>query len=205
MTERIPFDKIPKYLGVTLDCAISYHQHLLNTGVKVTKYCHLLKGLSSNSYGGDFTTSSTSELPLYFSLDEYCCRIWSQSHHCKKLDSPLNKSLRQVSGSIKSTLTKLLSILTGIEPVDIRRNKNILSLCLFPMEDTHIFLEVSIFPLTNTRLKRKIPLSTRMHRFNHDIDKISPEEWAQDFWRGRWENTNYHQCVLFNHLWFGHG
>ena len=73
------------------------------------------------------------------------------------------------------------------------------------MENTHIFHEVSIFPLTNTRLKRKIPLSTRMHRLNHDIDKISPEEWAQHFWRGRWENTNYHQYVLLNRLWFGHG
>ena len=44
-----------------------------------------------------------------------------------------------------------------------------------------------------------------MHRLNHDIDKISPEEWAQHFWRGRWENTNYHQYLLLNHLWFGHG
>ena len=175
MTERIPFNKTPEYLGITLDCTISYHQHLLNTRVKVTKYRHLLKRLSSNNYGGDFTTSSTSELPFYFSLAEYCCPIWSQSHHCKKVDSPLNKSLRQVSSCIKPTLTKLLPILTGIEPVDIRRNKNILSLCLYPMENTHIFHEVSIFPFTNTRLKRKISLSTRMHRLNHDIDKIPPE------------------------------
>ena len=94
MTERFPFDKTPKYLSVTLDCTISYHQHLFNIEVKVTKYCHLLKRLSSSNYGGEFTTSSTSELPFYFSLAEYCCPIWSQSHHCKKVDSPLNKSLR---------------------------------------------------------------------------------------------------------------
>ena len=73
------------------------------------------------------------------------------------------------------------------------------------MENTHIFYEVSIFPFANTRLKRKISLSTRMHRLNHDIDKIPPEESAQHFWRGRWENTNYHECVLLNRLWFGHG
>ena len=53
MAERFPFDKTPKYLSVTLDCTISYHQHLLNIEVKVTKYCHLLKRLSSSNYGGD--------------------------------------------------------------------------------------------------------------------------------------------------------
>ena len=59
------------------------------------------------------------------------------------------------------------------------------------MENTHIFHQTAISPFTNARLKSRMPLSTCVHRLNHDIDGISPEDWAQHTWRGRWENSNY--------------
>ena len=120
MGERIPFDKTAKYLGVTLDCTLCYHQNLLNTAAKVSKRCNLLKKIASNHWGADFTTLHTSTLALCFSVAEYCYLIRSQSHHCKKLDTSLNECLRLGSGFIESTPTELLPILPVIELMDIR-------------------------------------------------------------------------------------
>ena len=36
-SERLPFARTPKYLGVTLDCTLSYKQHLADVSSKVTK------------------------------------------------------------------------------------------------------------------------------------------------------------------------
>ena len=118
MGERIPFDETPKYLGATLDRTLSYQKHLLNTAAKVSKGCNLPKRYTSNHWGADITTLCTSRLPLWISVTEYCCPIWSQRHHCKKVSISLNECLRLGSGCIKSTITELLLILLGIEPVE---------------------------------------------------------------------------------------
>ena len=76
-----------------------------------------------------------------------------------------------------------------MEPIDIRRNKTILSLCICAMENTHIFHQAAISPLTNGRLKSKMPLSTNLHGLTHDVDDISPDIWAQHTWRGRGEKS----------------
>ena len=183
MGERIPFDKTPKCLGVILDRTLSYHQHLLNTAAKIRKRCNLLQKLASNHWGADFTTFHTSTLAICFSVAEYCCPIWSQSHHCKKVDTSLNECLTLASGCINSTPTELLQFLSGIEPMDIRRNKNILGLCIRAMENTHIFHQAAL----------------------DDIDDISPDNWAQHAWRGQWENSNTSSIIslhtqALNHL-----
>ena len=126
MGERIPFDKTQKDLGVTLDCTLSYHQHLLNTAAKVSKRCRLLKRLASHHWGADFF--------LFF-----CCRILLSNMESKPSLLKLRHRFRLVSGCIKSTPTELLPILSGIETVDIRQNKNILGLCIRAMESTHFF------------------------------------------------------------------
>ena len=115
----------------------------------------------------------------------------------KKFDTSLNECLRLVSGCIKSTPTELLPILSEIDPVDIRRNKNILNLHIRPMENTHIFHQAAISPLTNARLNCRMPLSARMHCLSHDNDDKFPEDWTQHAWRRRWENSN---CQLNNFI-----
>ena len=48
--DRIPFDRNPKYLGVTLDRILTFKQHLINTAVKTSNRCNLLKRLTGNSW-----------------------------------------------------------------------------------------------------------------------------------------------------------
>ena len=134
---------------------------------------------------------------LCFSVAEYCCPIWSQSHHCNKVDTSLNECLSLVSGCIKFTPTELLPILSGIEPVLVRQNKNILSLCIRAMESIHISHQTTISTVTNVRPKSRMPLSPRMHHLSHNIDDIPLEDWAQHIWRVPWEKSNY-QLKNFN-------
>jgi len=46
--EKLPFEKSPKYLGITLDRTLTYKDHLTDVSSKVTKRCNLLKRLASN-------------------------------------------------------------------------------------------------------------------------------------------------------------
>ena len=126
--EKLRFESTPKYLGVTLDRTLSYKQHLADVSSKVTKRCNLLKRLASNHWVADFSTLRMSALALCYSVAEYSSPVWSQIQHCKKVDTSLNECLRLVSGCIKSTPTDILPVLSGIEPSDIRRGKNIVEL-----------------------------------------------------------------------------
>ena len=118
--EKLQFERTPNYLGITLDCTLSYKQHLTDVSSKVTKQCNLLKRLASNHWGADFPTLRMSALALCYSTAEYCSPVWSQSHHCKKVDTSLNECLRLVSGCIKPTPTDTLPVLCGMVPSDIR-------------------------------------------------------------------------------------
>ena len=194
--ERLPFERTPKYLGVTLDRTLSYKQHLIDVSSKVTKRCNLLKRLAGNNWGADFSTLRSSALALCYSAAEYCSPVWSQSHHCYKVDVALNECLRLVSVCIKSTPTDILPVLCGIEHTDIRRDKNILEFCnrVFS-EEGHVLDNLITHPLTNNRLRSRVPLSKRMHSLASDINgTTSSKSWATTTWRWRWQNLNYRRC-----------
>ena len=159
---------------------------------KVTKRCNLLKRLASNHWGADFPTLRTSALALCYSAAEYCSPVWSQSHHCKKVDTSLNECLRLVSGCIKPTPTDTLPVLCGIVPSDIRRDKNILELRKRALTDGHMLNNVLNNPLLNNRLKSRIPLSNRMYSLAAEANEASsPKAWAEGAWRRRWQSSNY--------------
>ena len=61
--------------------------------------------------------------------------MWCRSAHTHRLDAALNKSLRLVSGCIRSTPTVMLLVVIGITPPDIRRNKQCLA--LVRLAETH--------------------------------------------------------------------
>ena len=147
MGERIPFDETPKYLGFTLDRTLSYQKHLLNITAKVSKGCNLPKRHASNHWGAEITTLRTSRLPLWISVTEYCCPIWSQRHQYKKVSISLNECLRLGSGCIKSTITELLLILSGIEPVESNEIKTCKVSVYIPSKTLTFFTRLQYFHL----------------------------------------------------------
>lgn len=197
-----------KSILVSLLTILSYHQHLLNNAAKVSTRCNLLKRLASNHWCANFTNTAV--------------QYGAKAIIAKKVN---NEWFRLVGGCITSTPTVLLLILSGIEPADIRWNKNILSLCIHAVENTYTFHQVAISPLANARLKSRMPPSTCIHHLSHDIDDISPEDWVQHPWGGRWRNFNHQinnliaypnsklptydlkwrQWAMLNHFLSGHG
>ena len=191
--ERLPFERTLKYLGVTLDRTLSYKQHLTDVSSKVTKRCNLLKRLAGNHWGADFSTLRSSALALCYSAAEYCSLAWSQSHHCYKVDVALNEYLRLVSGYIKPTPTDTLPVLRGIEPADIRKDKNILEFRNRVLsEERQILNNLITHPLTNNRLRSRVLLLKRMPSLASNTNgTTSPKKWATTTCRRRWQNLNY--------------
>ena len=98
--------------------------------------------------------------------------------------------MRLVSGSIKSTPKTLLPVLCGIEPPDIRRDRDILNLRKRAMKDSHLFHQAALSPIVDPRLKSRMPLSTRMHILSNQIDQTtSSDSWAKSAWNRRWNDS----------------
>jgi len=71
-------------------------------------------------------TLRTDTLALIHSTAEYCTPAWSHSAHIRYIDPVINDALRTVTGCIRPADN--LSILAGIQPVEIRRKGATLSL-----------------------------------------------------------------------------
>ena len=186
-----------KTCSVTLDCTLSFKEHLADVSSKVTKRCNLLKRLAGNRWGADFTALRTTGLALCYSSAEYCPPIWSQSTHCKKVDVSFNECMRLISGCIKFTPTDILPILIGVEPPNIRRDKNTLDLRNRALSHNHMLSNLITNPLLNSRLKSRSPLSLRMNLIaNGDNGIISSQALANEKWETRW-NASEHQLKQF--------
>ena len=71
MGGRIPFDKTSKYLGVTLDHTLSYHQDLLNTAEKVSKRWRSTEETCQQPLGSRLHNF----MYFYTCFMFFCCRI----------------------------------------------------------------------------------------------------------------------------------
>ena len=126
----------------------------------MTARCNLLKILATVNWGADFNTLKTSAVSLCHSVAEYCSLAWSGSLHCTKPDVSLSECMRLISGCIKSTPTEILPILSGIEPSDLRKEKQLLNLynrSKAPSHPMHVIFDYHY----NHRLKSRNPVSIR--------------------------------------------
>ena len=118
---RLKFDPSPKYLGVTLDRSLTFHQHAKATAVKTRARVSLLRKLAGTGWGADFTTLRTCAVALAYSTAEYASPAWSHSKHVDKVDVVLNDAMRLVSGALTTTPVTNLQVLSGIPPANLRR------------------------------------------------------------------------------------
>ena len=121
---KIPFEKHPKYLGVTLDRTLSYKSHIEGLAAKIYARNNLLRRLAGCSWGSNFALLQTSVLALSYSSAEYCCPIWSESRHIQKIDSALNEGMPLISGAIRSTPTEQLPNSVAFFPEHTKTKEN---------------------------------------------------------------------------------
>jgi len=104
------------YLGMTLDCTLSYRVHLVKTADKLKNRNNLLMKLASSTCGASANTLRSSALALCYSAAEYCAPVWSCSAHKSQVDVQLNSTMQLTSGTLRSTPLPWLSVLSNIEP-----------------------------------------------------------------------------------------
>lgn len=80
---RLKYQPSPTYLGVKLDRALSFKQHL---DIPKTSHCAtLIHRLAGTTWGATAKTLHISSKALMFSATEYCALVWCRSPHVKKL------------------------------------------------------------------------------------------------------------------------
>lgn len=119
--ERLQHYPNPRYLGVTLDRALTYKQHCMNTKAKVCARNNIIRKLTSRSWGANPHTLRTSAMALCLSTAEYAAPVWGGSAHAKQVDVALNETTRIITGCLRPTPTEKLYPLAGIAPPHIRR------------------------------------------------------------------------------------
>ena len=99
---------------------------------------------------------------------------------------------------------EILPILSGIEPSDLHREKQLLN--LYNRSKAPSYLMHVIFSPDyhyNHRLKLCNPVSTRASELIYRINNIdyieSPETWVEVAWSNRWETSNQY-LRTFTHL-----
>ena len=117
----LPFCPTPTYLGVKLDRSLTFHHRLVTLRKKLSSRVALLRRFVGSGWGAGAKTLRIATLSLVYSAAEYCAPIWCRSAHSRLIGSVLNDALLIVTGCLRPTLTDHLSVLSDIQPAELRR------------------------------------------------------------------------------------
>lgn len=118
---KIEHNDHPKYLGITLDRALTFKWNCVSLKRKVSSRNNLLRKLTSTKWGASPDVLRTTGLALCYSAGEFACPVWARSAHCREVDVALNDTCRTITGCLKPTPVWMLYSLCGIAPPDVRR------------------------------------------------------------------------------------
>ena len=124
--KRLRHDNRPTYLGVTVDCTLTYKPHLRKVAAKTRTRNNSVHMLAGTPWGAGAKVLRTSALALCYSVAEYCAPVWRNSAHTNLVDVQLNNTMRTITGAVLCTRTDWLPVLSNIAPADIRTSRMII-------------------------------------------------------------------------------
>ena len=183
----LPFCTVLTYLGVKLDRALTYRHHLEALPKKLSERVSLPRRLAGSGWGTGAKTLRTASLFLIHSTAEYCAPAWCHSAHTRLMDIVLNDALHIVTGCLRPTPTDNLSVLSGIQPADLRRQGATLSLGNgSSLDPAHILHGQLTEPkaASKERLKSRHPFAPAARKLLHNLSElgIRAAQWTYFTW-----------------------
>lgn len=147
-----------KYLGIILDPLLTFKEHIEKTTKKLHSRINIIQKLIGMGWGTDGRTLRTATSALVYSTAEYGDQVWCNSAHTKKIDTQFNSAMRIISGTIKSTPTEWLPVLTNNLPHSLRRMEALLRTTNKAVKMKRSLLYQMLINTSNLRLKSRKPL-----------------------------------------------
>jgi len=175
-------EKIPVYLGITLDRTLSFKAHLHKISAKLKTRIGLINKLAGTTWGAATSILRTSFLALAYLVTEYCTPVWAGSAHTEMVDIQLRKVMRTISGTVMSTNKRWLLYLASIAPPHIRRQNSVLK--EKDKIDKHQELPIHENGIINPRLKSRKPFLLRT-RIIAETRENTPDAWQAEWLKER--------------------
>ena len=178
----------PTYLGVKLDRSLTFRHHLVALRNKLSSRVTLLRRFVGSEWGAGAKTLRIATLSLVYSTGEYCAPVWCCSAHTRLIDSVLNDALHIVTGCLCPTQTDHLPVLSGMQPVELRRLGATLSLAHRGSLDPDHILYGLLSGSSDTRqvrLRSRRPFVPGAPSLLDNLARlgISASEWTNHKWK----------------------
>ena len=155
---------------------------------KLSSRVTLLRLLVGSGWGAVVKTLRIATLSLVYSTSEYCAPVWCRSAHPRLIDSVLNDALCIVTGCLRPTPTDHLPVLSGIQPIELRRMGATLSLAYRgSLDPDHILYGVlsGSSDTRQVRLRSRRPFVPAARNLLDNLARlgIRASEWTNHKWK----------------------
>ena len=190
------FCPIPTYLVVKLDRLLMFCHHLVVLRKKLSSHVTLLRQLLGLGWGAGAKTLCITTLSQVYSAAEYCVPVWCCSAHTHLIDSVLNNALHIVTGCLHPTPMDHLPVLSGIQPAELCRLGETLSLAQCgSLDPNHILYDLlsGSSDTRQVRLRSRCPFVPAAQNLLDNLARlgICTSEWTNHKWNAEYcENAS---------------
>jgi hypothetical protein len=142
--------------------------------------------------GGDTNTFRISTIRLTLSVADYCWPVWLQSGYTNRVDTQLNSAMRIITGSVKSTPTAWLPVLSNLNPSHLHWYNSLIREWTKCLSNILLPIHNDINTGSNVRLKSRKPTWRLAQKLISEKFNINTE------WNNEWKSSNPDKINLIN-------
>ena len=166
-------DPSPTYLGVTFDTRLTWKQQIKKCCNKAKRRISIMKKLAGTDWGSDHHTLKKLYIGRVRPVAEYGITAWATAakSNFDSISRIQNQSQRLITGAMRSTPIKQMEEITGLQPMEERRDTRLLTQAAKFKRLTNHPMHSRMSKPTKARLKRGsfIHQSRRLERALPDL------------------------------------